>query len=167
MWGNRFQELLTCEFLVSVEIGASNKRIVVLVGRLAEHRVEEALQIFLLDRVDTAIIDRVEGGVGAETFLSLQFLLELLRVSVHFDLHQDELCKFFLHVQGQVVILSTDHVGSLSGLCSQPTVGARQDDLHEVGVVEKAILVRVKELDQVVTVRLRYIVRQTVVSDKV
>lgn len=167
MGSDGLQELFSREFLVGVKIRAPDNGVVVLVCSLSQHRVKEPLEILLVDIVEAAVINRVECGVMAEPLRRLQLLLELFRVSVHFDFHQDELGEFFFDVKGQVVVLAADHVGSLSGLGSQPAVGARQDDLHEVRVVEVAILVGVEELDQVVTVCLSYVIRQSVISDEI
>lgn len=121
----------------------------------------------MVNKVHAAVVNGVEGGIGAVALCRREFLLHLFSVSVQLDLHQDELCEFFLNVQGEVVVAPADHVWSLGGLGSQFAISARQDDLHKVGIMQRAVDIRIEKLDEIVAISLRYIACQPVVSDEV
>lgn len=73
-------------------------------------------------------------------------------------LSQEQCREIPLDIKGQKVAFLYLHVRPLRGLRAQAVVIAGEYHLHEVRVVQTAVLIRVKELNEVVAVRLCHLV---------
>ena len=165
LWGNCFQKFFLINLLIGIQINPSNNRIVVLLASLLSGCVEETLQILLVDVLQVAVVNSLVSRIFAVAFGRLQLLLQVFCVTVHFDLHHDELGQLFLDVKGQVIIPAAHHVRALSSLRTQTAISARQNDLHKVRVVQTTIQIRVEELNEVVTVCFSNVTGETIISN--
>ena len=77
-----------------------------------------------------------------------------------------EPCHVLFNIQSKVVISKDLGIWSLCSFGPQEHVITWQHHLHEVGVVQAAVLIRVKKLNQVVTIGLCHIM-DAIVSEEV
>lgn len=137
----------------------------ILLGSLFLHRVEEPFQVLLVDVVEAAVVDHGPGRFLLIPFGGSELLLEVFSFAVELNLRQDKFGEFLLNIKGQVIEFTTDDVRSLGGRSSQFSVGAREDDLHEVRIVQLTVLIAVEELHEIVAVGFSYTCGKTVISN--
>ena len=144
---NSFKELLFVNFLVCIKVDSSDNSEMILTSCLFPLGIEKALKVLLVDIIQITIIDCFVGCIFTVSLASFQLLLEFFCVPMHLNLHQQQLSKLFLYIQGQIVISTANHVRSLSCLSTQSTIGTGKDDLHEVGIMQFTIEIWIKKLD--------------------
>ena len=142
---------------VCVQVDSANDCKVIEFGCFLLLGVEETFKVLLVDVLEVAVVNSGVSCIPGKSLLtSLELLLQILSITMHFYLSQDELGEVFLNVQCEVVVRTANAVGSLSRLGTELAVRTGKDHLHKVWVVQSTVLIGVKELDQIVAVSLRH-----------
>ena len=152
---NTSQELFSAQLTISVKIQAPDYCSIVLKHHaLRESSFEKVVNGLHRNESDRAVVHRSVSCFRRVVQVAFEHLLEGFSLSMKRYFHFDEPRKILLNIQSQKVSRSAVIHRPLRSFRSYLFIGAREDDLQEVWVIQFTIFVRVEELHYKVAIGL-------------
>lgn len=144
---DRLHKLFFVDLAVAIKIDPSDNCKVVDFRSSASLLFKKSFKIFEVNVLHGAVVHCVIRCLSFVAFAGLQLLLQVFDGSVKLDFLKKQLGQVLFDVQSEVVKLVADLVWTLCCCGSELAIGARQNYLHEVGVVKLTVKIRIKKFD--------------------